>query len=524
MSGWRRSAALLAVALVTVGVGSCGIRSDRGTGVTGGASARTYGYGPVRDGSVTYQPDVVLVEGGPDAIRAASADGLTWTIDRNAPGADDLGPGRIMYATSRAIGRVVQVRPAGDDLAVTLAPVTLTEVFRDADFRSDRVLDDAALVYQEVPELPGAVSTPTGERPPADATTPVGLSSAGRGSRVAAVAPTVAGMSPAVGGFADGRQRGQAGPARALSGGNEAETVLALDPVRLAPAAGGRLPPARERNFTVSVGEWEAQPYRVPGKLGLKIGYAANENLKVYIDFAMNVDQLRIRSAMSIVNGALGSSTFAVDGVRSISVDISAGAANGADDNRKVRIEVPVEMNFQIPGEPLVYSNTWKFIVATGLSGKNTTVQAAGEWAVNGTLGVVDGTPRKPTLSVVKSIMDSVTGISIGPSGLAFAVEVKMGLGLGIPAAFAGLYAKLVVDIGVTNGSALGAPLTRCVQASLNAKVGGGAGVNLSSTASAALRKLLPKTVKFELESERLWPIHRAAQTLPAVPLCVGFG
>ncbi|MEQ4300124.1 hypothetical protein ABNF97_01815 [Plantactinospora sp. B6F1] len=480
MSGWRGCGSLLVVVVLLVGVGACGIRPG-GDGEPGGAIAaseagRTYGYGPSRDRSIRYQPDVVLVEAGPDAIRSASADGTTWVLDADAPGVDDLEPGRIMYATSRAVGRVVQARRSGDDFAVTLAPVTLTEVFRDAHFRSEQRFDEADLAYQEVPDLPGAVGVPAGSRSP-EAVTPIGL---------------------------------------------DGTTVLTMNPVRLAPAGGGRLPPARERNFAVSVGEWEAQPYRTQGKLGLKIGYAANENLKVYIDFAMNVADLRIRADVPISNGRIGSGTFAVDGIRSISVDVSAGAANGADDNRKVRVEVPVEINIPVPGEPLVYSNTWKFIVTTGLSGRNTTVTAAGEWAVNGTLGIIGGTLQKPTLSVVRSIMDSITGISIGPSGLAFAVETKIQFGIGIPAAFAGPYAKLVVDLGVTNGSALGAPLARCVSASLNAKVGGGFGITASSKAVEALKKLLPTKLKFELESEQLWPIHRAAQTLPNVPLCVG--
>jgi hypothetical protein len=34
----------------------------------------TYGYAPVPNHSVTYQPDVIFIEGGPHAIRSVSAD------------------------------------------------------------------------------------------------------------------------------------------------------------------------------------------------------------------------------------------------------------------------------------------------------------------------------------------------------------------------------------------------------------------------------------------------------------------
>ncbi|MER7006244.1 hypothetical protein ABT297_24805 [Dactylosporangium sp. NPDC000555] len=479
--------ASLGLALALTVLSGCTSTGSGQSGTAGGGagateSARTYGYGPANDKSIKYQPDVVIVEGGPNAVRSATGDGLTWTIDGKARGASDIKPGKVMYATSRAVGRVVDLQRAGDDIAVTLAPVKLTEVFRDARFTIDRAIDESALVYQEIPDLPAAVTIPAQPR-----------------NKMEPIAYTGGASS------------------------DQTETVLALHPIRLGPGSKRPMPLAREANYTAAVGDWEAQPYRSSGNLGLKVGYAANENLKVFVDFSMKVDKLRIRSDVSISNGTIGSrSTFALDGIKSIAVNIAAGAANGADDNKKVRVEVPVEINIPIPGEPLMYSNTWKFIVTTALGGKNATLTAGGEWALDGLIGMVDGSLVTPVLSVTKSIMDSITGLSVGVSGIVFAVECKIQFGIGIPAAFAGPYAKLVVDLGVTNGSALGAPLARCIGAALDAKVGGGFGFNLSSDKLKALEALLPKTVKFELERETLAPFFQKKQTLPDVPLCTG--
>ena len=83
--------------------------------------ADTYGYGATHVEGVELQPDVVLVAGGPHAIREGSADGLTWRIDRDAPGASELAVGSVMLLTSRATGRVAEVRDdlmAGADAAV----------------------------------------------------------------------------------------------------------------------------------------------------------------------------------------------------------------------------------------------------------------------------------------------------------------------------------------------------------------------------------------------------------------------
>jgi len=40
-----------------------------------------YGIAPVPSNAVTYQPDVIIVGGGPDVIRSQSDSGFIWTID-----------------------------------------------------------------------------------------------------------------------------------------------------------------------------------------------------------------------------------------------------------------------------------------------------------------------------------------------------------------------------------------------------------------------------------------------------------
>jgi hypothetical protein len=478
----RRCAAALVATLTAVMLVGCG-GTDPAPGGAPSAAGLTYGYGPVRNASITYQPDVVFVEGGPDVIRSASADGLVWTIDGRAPGASEVRVGKIMYATSRAVGRVLEVHPAGGDIAVTLGPVTLTDVFRDAHFASERKIDPSLAVYQEIPDRPGALTVP----------------------------------KAASTGFAPIR----AGSPGAVSDQPASDVVVA--PIRLGARVDGTIPPARNASVAVTVGGWQVQPYYTKSKLGLKLGYKADEHLKVNIDFSLLVSTLSIRSNVTVANGKISDgSTFALDGVEGIAVDVAAGAANGSSDNKKVRIEVPVEIVFPVPGEPLVYVTTWKFIVGTAISGNNSTVTAGGEWSLKGALGLVAGTLVAPTLGVTKSIMDSIAGLSIGVSGLVLAVESRIQFGVGIPAAFTGPYAKLVVDLGLTNGSALGAPFARCIGATLDAKVGGGYGVSISAPASDILSKILGPKSKIVLETEKLLPFYHKAQVLPNVPLCIG--
>src|SRR6187401_1189254 len=118
---------------------------------------RQYGHSASRSAAVTYQPDVVIPPAGASAVRALSADGLIWTIDPVAIGADEIVQGKVLLLTSRAAGRVLAVEKAADGLRVVLGPVEITDIIRDGQFSMDQPLD----VTQGL-----QFATPTGFDPP----------------------------------------------------------------------------------------------------------------------------------------------------------------------------------------------------------------------------------------------------------------------------------------------------------------------------------------------------------------------
>jgi hypothetical protein len=63
---------------------------------------KRYGHSATPSTAVTYQPDVVMLPAGADAVRSASPDGLVWTINPNSEGAEDIRPGKVLLLTSRA--------------------------------------------------------------------------------------------------------------------------------------------------------------------------------------------------------------------------------------------------------------------------------------------------------------------------------------------------------------------------------------------------------------------------------------
>jgi hypothetical protein len=435
-----------------------------------------YGEAPARNpAGFTYQPDVVVVGGGAAAVRSVSDDGLIWTVDAGAAGIGDLDVGKVMFLTSRAAGRVADIDKAGADVRVTLAPVQLTEVIRDGHIKLDTPiqLDDA--LVQEIPDMPGKLSEPD----PADVAGPNGFART---------------------------------PMRPMAG--RAETL----PPPKAP------PPKTEAE--ISVGDWETNISVEPSGLGLQLSYKPSEQIKAGLEATLGGKSFRLLIDVLVAGGKVSNPTAVIHGIEYLDLKAYAGVAGGADDNRKVKIEVPAEIvnkGFPAFGIPMVFNFKVKAFIIMAMSGKNSTLTASGRWGLAGPLGVSAGAPSLPGFSVISSIMDSIGGIAIGPSGVVFGAEFKFMLGIGVPGIATGPYAKFKFSAGVTNGSALGAPLARCHRADLSIEGGGGVGLSVGSAGVNALLKRVPKwPIKLELESEFMGQIAKASQTRPNVPLCAG--
>ncbi len=508
-------ASVVLAALVTVGLAACSVGADGavGTSETSGtptavgslspdeleAAVATYGHGPLPDADVVYQPDVIVIGGGPAAVRSVGSDGLVYAMDATAPGVSDLEVGSVMFATSLAVGRVVAIENAADDRGplrlVTLGPIELTDLILDGEINLSQPLDPAALWYSEVPDLPGALGDPT------------------TGEPITAeddLTPPDTGMT--------------AGDTRVQLIGAQA----AVPPVGPASPLTSPLPPAGPASLTVPVGAWTAKASGSPNKLGLEVSYAGPKNLKVGIALNFEVDNLRIDSGVRITDGQVVESGFVINGIKGFTVDLSAGIGAASGANGKIKVELPVKLTFPIPpgpataGLPVTITVTYTFIVETALVGQNSTLLGSGAYTLDGPIGVAGGEVLAPTFGVKTSIMDSISGITLGPSGIVLAVKTKVGVGLGGPSANFGPYGALTIAMGVTNGSALGAPLARCVGAALDIKVAGGIGLSVSPTVATVLARLLPKGTKIENSVETSAVVLSRKQVLPDVPLCTG--
>ena len=120
---------------------------------------RRYGMGARRDPRITLQPDVVLMEAGPKAIRAQGENGFTWTIDPDAEGADEIKPGKILLLTSRAAGRVLHTQRTERGLEVILGPAEITEFIKDGEFQMEQPVNFEKMLEYQRPEIFDPVMT-----------------------------------------------------------------------------------------------------------------------------------------------------------------------------------------------------------------------------------------------------------------------------------------------------------------------------------------------------------------------------
>ena len=407
-----------------------------------------------------------------------------WTIAKDAPGADKLQVGSVMVLTSVATGRVAAIHDDGDSRVVTLAPVNLTDVIRNGSIDVDQAMPSSAISYQLIPDLPWAQSTPGADELPS-----ANISSSGY----------------------DRARRGQPFTAQ------PAALHLA------APAPGGTMPLASDSSLEVKVGDWTVSPDVSPDKL--ELGVERDGALKVGVDFAFDTNNLHFHGIDTIKNGQSTHSGFEITGITGMTISLQAGAAGGSADNEKIKIEAPIEANLEIPpspataGLPMDIKVEFTFSIETAITGDNSTLVATGIWGLDGPIGY-DGTKfETPTFTVKQSIIDSITGITLGPSGIVFGLEMKFQVGVGVAELSAGPFAGVIVDLGVTNGSSLGAALARCKGATLDLRGSAGVGLEISAAAIPILKDLLPGA-KYEYSLETSTSLLHRSQIVPDVPLC----
>ena len=583
----RPIALLLALALLTAVLVACSDSSDEASRELHGRSVSEaeFRYGAAPDppsDTLTYQPNVVLVGGGPAAVREMSGDGLTVTLDPDASGVAGLAVDQVLFASGRVVGRVLAVEDRDGGRVVTLGPVELTDVYETLEFDTTTDLDPAALAVYTAPAMPNPVepidllpdeeaapdgtdgtdeteppssdpgssdpdSTDPGATEP-DATDPgpddpnAGDGATEEGGSQPFTGPVARPASITVGADADAAAAEASAPTIELPrvqfvAGSASASASAARPVPFpAPANVAQatppvppLPLPLPSPTAIGTGDFKIQPV-ASGGIGAQFTYDKNgTTIRAKVLVAMRAPKVKAR--LNIRNKNI-TAALELSGGAGFEASFEAGTKLGLDANVDANIALPVDLTIPVGGTPAPFSLTisQRLLVKSAFSAKNSTLKASGKFAFDGafTVGIVDGnqTLGGPTsLTVEKSLMDSARGITIGPGGIIIGHAMRVMLGIGAFGLATGLYVDFITSFSITRGSDLG--LVLCKGGSLDMVVGGGVGYSIPqpivSGINLILRALNLKQIERigGLEFARTTLIH-LTDTKPASKICTG--
>jgi hypothetical protein len=428
------------------------------------AAELKYGIAPVPDKTVTYQPDVIVVGGGGEAIRAQSTTGFIWTIDASAPRAAELAPGKIFFMTNRAVGRVLDVRREGANLVVVVGPVNLTDVVKEAHLTIDTPVDFNEAIAYSSPELPGRVDVIALRTAAGDATiTPVGL-------------VTESGI-------------------------------------------GDQPPPAPTPDVSNLV-NFKVVPIANRFGIGLEAGSDAG-GLKLYTRATLHIAAPKFVAKIDITPaGGLTQASLTLSGGAGLTWKFAAGTDVGRRANVNGILTPDTDFSIPIGGLgplPVALTVRQRLVVNTALGVRDTTLSASGDYTFDGafTVGVVNKqwTIAGPTnFTTQQNMMKTAEGISFGATGIDLTDEIKVIAGIGVHGFAAGPYFRVTSALGVFKGSSLG--MIECKEATIDVKLSGGVGYVIPKVVTKLFNAILSGlNIKYRIDGEGGFN-SGAAQTL----------
>ncbi|MEP6884188.1 MAG: hypothetical protein ABJC66_05505 [Gammaproteobacteria bacterium] len=457
-----------------------------------------FGVSPTRNSQVTYQPGVIIMEHGAEAIRSESSDGFTWTIDAKAPGAAQIERDKILFATGRMVGRVLLVKREGDELAVTLGPVELTDLIAEAHIDYKGPIDPTTMiVYVAASGYPGSFlkDPPQKDAPDADATDSPSANRMGGSPQVYTVSRS-GDLVP----FQPQSTRIQG--IRKFDAGPQQPRLIATSYLASDWTNQGFRSSALQRSWDGPIGARYVNSGGSSSIGGAMAGVTKelldgfsflpsfHDGLQLEVPFQKDGLTFSAKAKMKFTNPEFkfkldithGLKTAAIElsGVGGIDVEI-AGGTDGKFKNVHENFYIPVDYSIPIPAAiPFSAIFRQSMRIDTVITWNHAVISSAGSYSLGGTItaGIVNGAATGTAPIFVKTnygMADSLKGLSIGVNGLVVGWGGKFIVGLGKFGFVVGPYASVNVAAGITQGSALqGGGACRASELDLTMKYGMG--------------------------------------------------
>jgi len=210
----------------------------------------------------------------------------------------------------------------------------------------------------------------------------------------------------------------------------------------------------------------------------------------------LNMERPSIGFAIDIKGGKIARASVGLHGAAGLSFDLSAATQTTDGSFKSPRVEVPVDLHFPVPvgPVPITIGIQQLFSVGIALSGQ-ASFTAQGQYQLGGSLGfsVVNGSPQvdKPTLTVEKSLLDTMKNVSVGPAGLDIAYALKLSIGVGAFGLSAGAWYQFTAALGLAAQPVLNLNLTSCKTATLILSGKYGVGYSIPNVVAQAINAFL---------------------------------
>lgn len=454
------------------------------------ASEVQFGVSPKRSPEVEYQPDVIVMEHGDQAIRAAGGDGLSWTFDANAPNVSDFQEGKVVFATGRAVGRILALKHDGSTVTAILGPVQITDIIKNGRFVMNQAVDPDKMIAYVAPDYPGMQSD--------------------------------TGTAKAASLDDDG---GDAAP-------SAAGRLVSLDmaqQIPVPPNVPNPLPPVQKvlgaiPSVNADDDNLRLQPVANNSGVGLQYYYTPKNGPSAFAGGIVTLQKPVIRCVFTIRNGGVDSAGISIEGGAGLKLSLESYSPTTAFVNMHIQHWVPVD--FSIPlGGPVPFALTFAtmFSVNSGFSAKSSRMVASGDYGFGGRIwaGRAGGTwslsgISAPTINT--DLTASLSNLSVGINSFAMAFSIRALVGIGAFGFNTGVYAA--VRFG---GSLLGSPTGDfpCRQATLGVFLDSGIGWQTPGWVSAAINVFLKPITGHAIDAAGdIWaappnPIFTYARQIP---------
>lgn len=480
-------------------------------------SEREFGRAPKLSPDVDYQPGVIVMEQGDKAIKSIASDGLTWTFDANAPHVNEFQEGKIVFATGRAVGKVIGLRKSGSTVSLVLGPVQLTDVIKRGRFAMDEPVDPDKIVSYIAPDYPGANDS-TGATKTSmldgaggdEETVIVSRRSHGKWIPTSMSQRTADGRRNTYRRF-KGRWADASGvmpntvnyPVHSRARGHNALHARSRAPQGLPTMPQGvphapvlpplNIPPTK----TVNIANGDVRVEGVANRSFLGVQYYVHNKqsgLNAYAGGLITLQAPRVRCVFTINSRGIDSAGIEIKGAGGVKLRLDSNSPSAAFANMHLKKWVPLDMSIQLGG-PVPFALTFAvlFDINSGFSAKSSIMVAEGEYGFSGGIwaGAAGGrwTVAAPTnITPITNLGRSIAGVSLGINSFAMSFGIRTLVGLGAFGFNTGVFAQ--VRFG---GSLLLAPneTFQCRQATIETFLDTGVGYQTPQWASNAINFFL---------------------------------